>query len=186
MFNVLNAYRPVGAVALLLAIAAVSLFAFLRLEPSVQSSVLIVGAGIVTFVMTSRREKSKTIKEVHRTEKIAAYSEFFDLIVEVLKRSSDTRANDNLAEYLETDDFKNKMFSVMRNVSFYGSHEVVIAFTNWRRASTKSDAVGYLRIMGRLLLAMRDDIGLSNRGLSDESIFLVYLKPDEAKSGGQI
>ena len=68
-----------------------------------------------------------------------------------------------------------------RKLMFYGAPEVIIAFNEWRVANlaAQDDVISdHLAPIGKILLAMRKDIGLSNKGLGAMAIQQVTISDD--------
>lgn len=76
---------------------------------------------------------------------------------------------------------------VSRGALFYGSPNVLLAIAQWKTesASNSSDRMAPIKAVGRIILAMRLDIGLSNRGLDELNIHQVYVKDDLRTFGKQ-
>jgi len=133
--------------------------------------------GVFTVAFTFWKERSRSIKEAHRDKKIEVYAEFYDLMFDLLQRSKkgDTRG-------LEGDaDFERTWFSISKGVLFYGSPSVVKAFSQFKTGS--ADKIEVMRLVGRILLSMREDIGLSNSGLNELNIHQIYVTDDIRKLG---
>lgn len=177
----------VGAVAISLGAFALWLayrfaIAFAAANPTTQSAIVAALVALGTLTFTYWKEKSRSLKEAHREKKIEVYSEFYDIVFLVLRNTKDDIPVEGL---MESSDFKDAMFRLMRNVVFYGSPEVVLAFSMWKSesAAAEVDGLSSIRLIGRILLAMRSDIGLSNRGLTEINIHQVYVSDDLTKLG---
>jgi len=133
--------------------------------------------AVVSLVFTYWKERTRSLKEAHRDKKIEVYSKFYDLMFGILERTKNS-------ENLEDPDFDAAMakslFDVSRGVLFYGSPQVVSAFVDFRLANEggNTDQLGIMKKVGRILLAMREDIGLSNRGLDELSVHQIYVNDD--------
>jgi hypothetical protein len=167
----------VAAVAVVLLVGGF-IFAFVRSEPAIQSAV-VAGFGAMFLAIYSFAEQQKRAQqEAHRAEKVAAYSEFYNIMFQILKLSNE---GGSVKEYLAGDDIKQIMFRFIRNVLFYGSPEVLITCSNWMHGSGAVGDGERMLNVGRLLLAMRKDIGLSNSKLDAQKIigFITREKPQQ-------
>ena len=150
---------------------------FLLANASVQASIIAALFGIVSLVFAYWSERARAVREAHRDKKIEVYTIFYDFIFNLLKN---VKNGDNVD--LENDpEFQSKWFDLTRGVLFYGSPNVVQAFAGFRDPNmTKDnpDPTLVLRKIGRILLSMRADIGLSNSGLDELSIHQIYVTDD--------
>jgi hypothetical protein len=148
---------------------------FAALDKSIIASTIAGLFAVATVLATYVRENSLKRQEAHRDKKIEVYSLFFDFIHEAVVRA---RNNEGLPEKTlqlqRFDEFN-------RNLMFYGAPEVIVAFNEWHVASLQSneDVVrDQLAPIGKILLAMRRDIGLSNKGLSALDIQQIHISDD--------
>ena len=89
-----------------------------------------------------------------------------------------------LKQYIDGDELKAKMHELIKNIVFYGSPQVVITFSDWKKSPNAEEVPEELRKIGRVLLSMRDDIGLSNAGLDEASIVRPYFSARKIDDGG--
>ncbi|WP_139832141.1 hypothetical protein [Mesorhizobium australicum] len=146
------------------------------LAPAVIGGFVTVALAIFAFW----RDRAKSRAEAHRENKIEVYSIFYDIIFKLLEmQKSDESYN------IENDpEFQKKWFQMTRGVLFYGSPEVVDAFSKFKVSDgSAGDPLAAMRNIGRILLAMRKDIGLSNWGLNELSIHQIYVNDDVRKIG---
>lgn len=155
------------------------LFTFLEsANPSVSAA--IVGAmatvlvGISGALYTQNEIKKREIEDAHRSRKVEIYKEFLYLIPRIM-----AEGNSNVSikppSQQELVDF---MIGFKTNVVLWGSPSVINAQLNFQRTSAEGGNV--LVAADRLYKAIREDIGLSNRGLSNNQLVKMYLKnPDE-------
>lgn len=174
----------IGLVLIVLAIvvawAAASYFisVFLLANPSVQASIIAAIAAIVSLTVTAWRERSRSIREAHRESKISVYSEFHDVIFQAMNSAREKPIDLNISEEPDSEVVK-KLMKVSQGALFYGSPKVILALGAWMKSSaTSTDPLLAIRAIGRILLAMREDIGLSNRGLDEISIHQLYVRDD--------
>ncbi|WP_448954094.1 hypothetical protein [Labrys neptuniae] len=167
------------ALVLLIASAVYYLFyVFWQANPSVQSAIIAGGFAVLAVLITYWRERRKSLQEAHREKKIEVYSEFYDIIFDMMKRS---KIGDGVEEFDDTE-LHEKFMNISRGVMFYGSSDVVLAFSNWKLEDISSSRPTHaMRSIGQILLAMRKDIGLSNRGIDSLTIHQVYVNDDIRK-----
>ena len=86
----------------------------------------------------------------------------------------------------ESSEFQEKWFEMSRGVLFYGSPSVLNAFAEFKGGAmdqSNADPRVVMKRVGRILLAMRADIGLSNFGLNEVNIHQIYVNDDINKLG---
>lgn len=136
--------------------------------------------AIATLVITVFRERGRSFQEAHRERKIEVYSKFYDELFRLLRESkSDVKKEENLSELLD------RWFEMSRGIMFYGSPEVVLTFSAFRRGSSEENVPIQVLMsrIGKILLAMRADIGLSNNGLNEMNIHQIYANEDVMRLG---
>ncbi len=149
---------------------------FFTLEKTIQTALIGAGVALFSILFTYWKERSRSIKEAHREQKIQAYSIFFDVVFDVLNKSK----NDTLPDDLSVDpDFQKSWMEMGKKMLFYGSPSVLIAFNEFKNSEHEDqEASEVLRKVGRVLLAIREDIGLSNSGLNEVNIHQIYVSED--------
>ncbi|MQB11434.1 hypothetical protein DXT96_16450 [Agrobacterium sp. ICMP 6402] len=155
--------------------------AFIAADKSVQAAIIAGSVGLFSVALTFWKERSRSIKEAHRDKKIEVYSKFYDLMFGLLKHQSSGEEIDPLGS-----GFQEQWFEVSRGVLFYGSPAVVKAFSEFKADppdGASADPRSIFRRIGKILLAMRDDIGLSNFGLDELNIHQIYVRDDINKIG---
>jgi hypothetical protein len=155
--------------------------AFIAADKSVQAAIIAGFVGVFSVALTFWKERSRSIKEAHRDKKIDVYSKFYDLMFGLLRSQKTGVVIDP-----EGPEFQDQWFEVSRGVLFYGSPSVVKAFSEFKASPTDSaskDPLLVIRRIGKILLAMRDDIGLSNFGLDELNIHQIYVSDDINKIG---
>ena len=150
---------------------------FSSADASVQAAIVAGGVALVSILFTILRERSKAIREAHREKKIEVYNQFFDIIFDFLKDPS--KVND-LEGVDRSSPIVQKLMDISRGALLYGSPKVILAFAEWRTSSQKvsGDRYAPIRAIGKILLAMRSDIGLSNWGLNEINVHQIYVTDD--------
>lgn len=167
-----------GAVSVWLFIGAAGIFA--NANPTAQAAIIAGLVALVTLLFTFLKERSRAFREVHREKKIEIYSQFYDLLFAFMENAkSDNPAGEDDALVQQS------FMKIARGIMFYGSPKVVTSFANFKSSSGTDEfdlRVSMVNI-GKILLAMREDIGLSNRGLDEITIHQIYIRDDVRKMG---
>jgi len=163
----------------LLWLVAARLLTFLEsANPSVSAA--IVGAmatvlvGVGGALHTQSQIKKREIEEAHRARKVEIYKDFLDIAARMM-----ANGNENVSlkppSQQELVDF---MVGFKTNVVLWGSPKVINAQLNFQKISSEGGHV--LKAVDQLYKAIREDIGLSNRGLDRHQLVKMYLSnPDE-------
>ena len=147
-------------------------------NPSVSAAV--VGAmatvlvGIVGVLYTQAQIKTREIEEAHRSKKVEIYKGFLDIVARMIAKQ-----NPNVSLTPLTDQELIDFLVVFRtNIVLWGSPKVINAHLNFEKVSGAGGNV--LFAVDKFYKAIREDIGLSNRGLDNHQLIKMYLKnPDE-------
>ncbi len=155
--------------------------AIFGLDRALASTVITALVAVFSVIFVYWKEQDKARKEAHRSNKIEVYSIFFDIVFEVLKKSKD---KDGVDDYINSSELLDKFTELHRGALFYGSPSVIKALSDWRRnVDNTSDPMNVMRKIGTVLLAMRKDIGLSNRGLDSLTVHQIYVNDDIQEIG---
>ncbi|MCE9679247.1 hypothetical protein LZP69_08675 [Shewanella sp. AS1] len=163
----------------LLWLVAARLLTFLESANS-SVSAAIVGAmatvlvGVGGALYTQSQIKKREIEEAHRSRKVEIYKDFLDIAARMM-----AEGNENVSlkppSQQELVDF---MVGFKTNVVLWGSPKVINAQLNFQKIS--SDGGHVLKAVDELYKAIREDIGLSNKGLDRHQLVKMYLSnPDE-------
>lgn len=172
---------PVFIIAAFLVILYVFIDGFVKSEASVKAAIIAGLAAVSVATVTYWKDRSKSIKEAHRDKKIEIYSKFYDLMFTILE--SVQASSGASEEFLQTEECKKLLTDLRRGMMFYGSPDVIRIYNAWNSGADSEDGLYQIRMIGRLLLAMREDIGLSNAGLDEFSINQVIAKDDLKRLG---
>lgn len=172
----------IGLVVIVGALVAVGLLVnwfgsvFITLDKTLQTAIIGASVGLFSILFTFWKERSRSIKEAHREQKIKAYSIFFDVMFDILNKSKRDELTDDLAS---DDNFQKLWMDMSKKMLFYGSPKVLTAFNDFKKSHHNTqEASDILKKVGRLLLAIREDIGLSNSGLNELNIHQIYVSDD--------
>lgn len=177
--SVLFGFALIFGAGYLLWLVAARLLTFLEsANPSVSAS--IVGAmatvlvGVGGALYTQSQIKKREIEEAHRARKVEIYKEFLDIAARMM-----AEGNENVSLKPPTQqELVDFLVGFKTNVVLWGSPKVINAQLNFQKASTEGGHV--LKALDHLYKAIREDIGLSNRGLDRHQLVKMYLSnPDE-------
>ena len=146
---------------------------FLKLEKTVQASIIAAIVGLFSILFTFWKERRRSFIEAHREKKIQAYSKFVDVLFDFLSKTKHQKTN---SELKVDDNFQQLWMDMSKELLFYGSPKVLTAFNSFKNPSNQTENTSMIiRRVGQILLAIREDIGLSNRGLNEINIHQIYL-----------
>jgi len=143
-------------------------------NPSVSAAVVgamatvLVGVGGALY--TQAQIKKREIEEAHRERKVELYKGFLDMVSKMMAEQ-----NENVSlkppSPQELVDF---MVEFKTNVVLWGSPKVINAQLNFQKVSESGGNV--LFAVDELYKAIREDIGLSNKGLDKRQLVKMYLR----------
>jgi membrane protein implicated in regulation of membrane protease activity len=158
---------------------AVSFFIEVLVQVDTKISASIIGgmftlfAGLAVVVFTQRQIKEREIAEAHREKKVEIYKGFLETVEKILqgknKRTKIKGISDQqLIDYL---------IKFKTNILLWGSPKVLKAQAEFEAQSRVNGNI-FLSI-DNLYRAIREDIGLSNRGLPPLALVKMYLSDPE-------
>ncbi|WP_199533260.1 hypothetical protein [Thiopseudomonas alkaliphila] len=177
--SVLFGFALIFGAGYLLWLVAARLLTFLEsANPSVSAA--IVGAmatvlvGVGGALYTQSQIKKREIEEAHRARKVEIYKDFLDIAARMM-----AEGNENVSlEPPSQQELVDFMVGFKTNVVLWGSPKVISAQLNFQKISSENGHV--LKAVDELYKAIREDIGLSNRGLDRHQLVKMYLSnPDE-------
>lgn len=145
-----------------------------RANPSVAAAVvgamttLLVGLGGVLY--TQAQIKKREIEEAYRSRKVEIYKGFLDLVARMMASNNKNYSQKSPSEK-ELVEF---LVGFKTSIILWGSPKVIIAQLEFERTSSEGGNV--LKAVDNLYKAIREDIGLSNRGLNQHQLVKMYLK----------
>jgi hypothetical protein len=146
----------------------------LGLDKTLSSAIIAAFVAVFSLIFAYWKEREKARQEVHRERKVEAYSIFFDMVFKILR---DSKRPEGTPSYAESSELHEELFQIMRGVLAYGSPNVVLAMGRWRLDAGINSNM-QIKLIGDILLAMRKDLGLSNRGLTNINIHQIYVNDD--------
>lgn len=136
--------------------------------------------SVITVVIGKQLEKKREIEQQHRIQKIEIYEHFMEEWFKILRTSSTRKrakygsdelpiSEENLLKFLE--EFSRKLI-------LWGSRGVIKQYVAFRSFGIKSGQPDpqILLHFENVLLAIRKDLGHSNRGLNQGDLLALFLK----------
>jgi hypothetical protein len=154
------------------------LFFFARkiaeINPSVSAAIIgsmaTVFVGITAVIITQRQTKARELEEAHRTRKVEIYNNFLTIVTKVHKSMNDQVA----VEQVSQKELANSLMDYKREILLWGAPKVIKAQLQYEAATATG---GNMFIaMDNLYRAIREDIGLNNKGLSEFDLIKLFLK----------
>lgn len=144
------------------------------LDKALASAIIAAFVAVFSAIFAYWKEREKSRQEAHKEKKVEVYSIFFDIVFKILKAS---KGESNDQAYYESQELQDSLFELMKGILAYGSPAVVLSMGRWRLAANSNSSAQLLHV-GDILLAMREDLGLSNRGLNNINIHQIYVVDD--------
>lgn len=130
---------------------------------------ILVGIGVV--LLGQAHEKKRSREEAHRLKKIEIYQGFIDMISRMIGAT-----NENLdIKGPEMPELTAYLFKYKSELLLWGSPRVIKSQINFESESSSGNTKKLFRAVNEMYLAIREDIGLSNSGLSDLELVKLYL-----------
>lgn len=129
-----------------------------------------VTAGILAVIITQKQTKIREIEEAHREKKVEIYNKFLTTIIRVLKG-----ANENIkSEPISEEELIELLVEYKREILLWGSPKVIKAQLHYETVAGNTYLM--FHAVDNLYRAIREDIGLSNKGLQPLDLFKLFLK----------
>jgi len=172
-------------VVLLLAVFVWSAFA--RKEKEIVTAILggatVIGAAIVGATLTHYQAKEREIEDAHRLKKIEVYTEFIDLVVSgfsAVKRDANNLSPEEITIRQENlqKEIAEGFLTFSKKLLLWGSPEVITTYEKFRTFGQDPANNANPRILiyaDEVFQAMRADLGLTNRGLSEGDLMKLFL-----------
>ncbi|QSE97237.1 hypothetical protein [Fulvivirga lutea] len=122
----------------------------------------LIGAGIGYLIKQNIEKRKELLSEVHK-ERRELYQQFVNLIVDIFKQSKAKKDIDK--------EFINTLYEIYKKYILYGSPAVINSFADFfqylysTNEVQKSDTKIMLELLSRIMVEMRKDLGLENKGL---------------------
>lgn len=128
----------------------------------------LVGAGI-GYLIKSNIEKKKKLTDELTKERREMYQQYVNLIIDIFANTKLTKNKPN--NNLES------LYGFYKKYILYASPNVIQAFSDFFQFAYKSketlDATKNISLVTRIMLEMRKDIGLNNKGLGENGEMLM-------------
>lgn len=156
--------------------ATVNLYELLTLlRPEILAAIISAMAtafvGIAAVVINQRQSKQRDIDETHRPKKVEIYEGFLDAVSKVMSEGNENVSIKGLSEQ-ELVDY---LIEYKTDIILWGSPGVIKQQLEFERVA-KEDIDNIFIAVDNLYKAIRDDIGLSNKGLNNYELVKMYLK----------
>jgi len=156
----------------LLAIEVIALL--VRLKPEVLVAIIgamaTVFAGLAAVIISNKQSKQRDIDESHRAKKVEIYKDFLDAVSGQMAKDNEHVSKEGFSEQ-ELIDY---MVEFKTNILLWGSPQVIKLQLEFEKVSKEGGNI--LVAVNNLYKAIREDIGLSNKGLNDYELIKIYLK----------
>lgn len=143
------------------------------LDPNVSASIVAAMAGLSGVLYSQRRAKAREIDAAHRERKAKLYSEFLELVFDMMAQSKTGPFDPENPPK----DIEDRYMGFTRELLVWGSPKVIKGFERFK-AGASADVSPH-QIMGlvdELLQAIRKDLGNSNFGLSRYDLIKTFVR----------
>lgn len=149
------------------------------LNPNVAAAIIsgmaTVLGGILVVIITQQQGRKRAAEESHREKKVEIYKKFLEMVSKIMSGEN----KDVPIKGPSEKELTKYMVEFKTEIILWASPNVIKSQLAFQKASVDENG-DIFRTVNDLHLAIREDIGLSNRGLSDYQLVKMYLKdPDE-------
>jgi len=131
---------------------------------------------IVVAFLNQRHLKQRDIDESHRTKKVEIYKKYLDITSKMQAGMNPRLSHKELSE----DDLTNFFVEFRTELVLWGSPKVIKSFQYLHKPGLSSNPKELHIAMNQFYQAIREDIGLGNKGLNDYELNKIYLSdPNE-------
>lgn len=145
-----------------------------QINPSVAAAIIgamaTVCVGLAAVIITQRQTKAREIEETHRAKKVEIYNDYLSIVTRIIKGLNDQFADEQPSEA----ELASSMVEYKRQILLWGSSKVIKAQLQYE-ASAATMGNTFLAL-DNLYRAIRNDIGLSNKGLAQFDLIKLFLK----------
>ena len=145
-------------------------------NPSVGAALIAGAATVISSVYiasyNSRKAKERVAFEAHREKKSEVYSEFMDMVIQLMRNTKEGKKGDDVLP----DNIEEFFYNFTAKITVYGGPGVVKAFAEWRSASSQNDSgTKAMLLIDKLFREMRADLGESNKGIATNELMGLYI-----------
>ncbi|MBD2694492.1 hypothetical protein [Anabaena catenula] len=144
----------------------------LELDPRVAAAIVAATATVLVSVfsvlISKFLEQRVKIIQDNRDKKIPVYEELINFVFKIVKSVKK-------GEQLPEDEMENFMFSFTEKIIVWGSDDILQKFYKFKNNNDTGDGREIALLIEDLLLAIRKDLGHSNKGLSQGKILGLFI-----------
>ncbi len=151
------------------------------LNPNVAAAIIggmaTVLAGTLAVLLTQHQARKRAAEDSHRDKKVEIYKKFLETVSRMMAGEN----KDVPIKALSQKELIKYMVEFKTELILWASPQVIKSQLDFEKSSKTGEDI--FTAVNNLHLAIRADIGLSNRGLSDYELVKMYLKdPDEVNN----
>lgn len=140
-----------------------------ELLAAIVSAMATVFAGIAAVLINQRYSKQRDIAESHRQKKVEIYKNFLDAVSGLMARNNENVSKEGFSDQ-ELVDY---LVEFKTEILLWGSPQVIKHQLEFEQISQEGGNI--FSAIDKLYKAIRDDIGLSNKGLNNHELVKMYL-----------
>lgn len=141
-----------------------------KIASAIIAGMFTIFAGLAAVIITQRQIKLREIQEAHREKKIEIYSNFITAATTMVAAQNASLDIKPLSEK----ELISVMFNFKKEILLWGSPEVIKAQLKFQTLSHDGSSL-ILFAVNDIYKAMRNDIGLSNSGLSNNELIKLFM-----------
>ena len=130
--------------------------------------------GIIVTVITQKQSKQREVDELHRPKKVEIYKEFLEIFTRLM-------CNDNknvTTKKINNEELLAFLVDFRTNILLWGSPKIISEYLKFLKL-IEGGGKSFV-IMNDFIKYIREDIGLSNKGLNKNELIKMFLDdPDE-------
>jgi hypothetical protein len=144
-----------------------AVYAILKLDSKIAAAFIAATGTVIVSVFTvtygKYLENQAKIREEQRLKRVEIYDEFIEIVLGFFVNPT---GEWRLTKYFQK-------FS--RKLILWGSPDVIKCYLNFQNAGAEKDPLKRTKILGALLLEIRNDLGNSNEDLTEETILRMFI-----------
>lgn len=150
------------------------------MNPELAIALITAGAAIIVAILANvisniyairikNQEHKQQILKEHRENTISQYRKFIDFTYTLLQNIRDNK------EQLSEDEIKERIDDFIPELMIWGSDDVIKAFYEYKQAGLSQQSKNILIQLERFIMAMRKDLGHSNKRLKQGTILGLFI-----------
>ena len=168
------------AIAVFLAVVLAAIWAFLAILEGLSSESFrdtSLAAGIVTIVtailvpfISKRQDRKAAVQAQLREKKLPVYEEMVGFIYSIVTATV-------VGKPLTKEEIQEKTLNISKQLTIWGANDILIAFAEFKKSgdTTEAESVKILERVADLLLAVRRDLGYSNKGVDRKTVLRQFV-----------